>query len=295
VILFSVYGKDARVDALAAVMAILVLAPVGGVFMKSMEGRVRAGRNFYGSLRIVEEGAEKGQPARRVMMHGSINHGTQFAGEWSRRPTTYYGPDSGAGLCLREPGPARKVGLIGLGAGTLATYGRPGDQFKFYEINPLVVDMARREFTYLKDSAAKVETAVGDGRLLLAAEPPQQFDVLVVDAFSGDSIPVHLLTRESFELYYRHLKPGGLLALHVSNIYLNLQPVVRALAESTGRRSLAIVNPDNKSQGVSLASWALVGSPADLERFASRHNPQLTSGRKQPWTDDFSTLIAALI
>ena len=128
-------------------------------------------------------------------------------------------------------GPLR-VGTIGLGAGTIAAYGTPGDRYTFYELNPLVLEVANQQFSFLRDSEASIDVVLGDARLSVGKEPPGVFDVLAVDAFSGDSIPVHLLTREAFELYFRKLKPSGVLAVHVSNKYLNLQPVVRAAAAS---------------------------------------------------------------
>jgi hypothetical protein len=141
-----------------------------------------------------------------------VIHSTQFlAAEGSRRPTTYYGERAGVGLAIvgtRTHSPQR-VGLIGLGAGTFAAYGRPGDRYRFYAINPLCVEIVRREFTYLRDSQAEIDVTLGDGRLSLEREPSQDFEVLVVDAFTGDSIPVHLLTAEAFALYLRHLRRDG--------------------------------------------------------------------------------------
>src|SRR5207248_4401523 len=166
---------------------------------------------------------------------GTIVHGKQFLDPDRRGlPTSYYGPRSGIGLALldaRAHGPLR-VGVVGPGAGTLAAYGRAGDVFRFYDINSGVVELARSEFTFLKDSPAKVEVALGDARLSLERERPQNFDVLALDAFSSDAIPVHLLTVEAFKTYLRHLKPGGVLAVHISNRYLDLVPVV----QQAGRR-----------------------------------------------------------
>ena len=169
-------------------------------------------RNFYGALRINDTGKTADQDATRQLTHGTINHGEQFLDPKRRRePTTYYGPASGIGMVLRDlsGGGPIKVGVIGLGTGTIAAYGRAGDTYRYYEINPLVIQIARRYFTYLSDTKAKVEIALGDARLSLEREQPQNFDVLAVDAFSSDSIPVHLLTREAFALYLRHLKPDG--------------------------------------------------------------------------------------
>src|SRR5213078_3014628 len=133
---------------------------------------------------------------------------------------------------LAQEGAPRRVGVLGLGCGTLAAYGRTGDTFRIYEINPLVLQLASAEFSFLRDTPAKVETVLGDGRLSLEREPSQQFDVLVMDAFSGDSVPVHLITREAFEIYFRHLKPGGILAVNITNRYLNLEPVMERAANA---------------------------------------------------------------
>src|SRR5262249_51887740 len=146
---------------------------------------------------------------------------------------------SGVGRAIRQvqqSGPAR-VGVIGLGTGTLAVYGRAGDYFRFYEINPLVLRLARTQFTFLNDCKARLDAALGDARLSLEREAPENFDVLAVDAFSSDAIPVHLLTREAFELYFRHLKSSGVLAVHVSNKHLDLPPVVKLAAVAVGKEA----------------------------------------------------------
>lgn len=296
VMLFTFYGRHWKIDAVAALAAVLVCAPAGGHWVAAMQGRIAAGRNFYGSLRVVDEPARGSHGTVRKIIHGTISHGAQFQdAERRRKPITYFGPDSGAGFWLLHTQSPRNVGIIGLGAGTLAAYGQPGDRFRFYEINPLVVDLARRYFAFLADTPAQVDILVGDGRLLLAAEPPQNFDLLVVDAFSGDSIPLHLLTRESFELYFRHLKPDGVLALHISNLYLRLQEVVRTQAESLGRSSIPMLNGNDPANGVGASTWALVASPAVLERFDAPNQTPLKKRRlPRPWTDDYSTLLAAL-
>ncbi len=205
----------------------------------------------------------------RVLMNGTINHGLQFQSPARRdEPTAYYGRDSGIGVALKsigERGPLR-VGAIGLGTGTIAAYGRPGDRYTFYEINPLVVQITRQDFTFLQDSQAQINIVMGDARLSLEQEEPQGFDLLAVDAFSGDSIPVHLLTREAFELYFRHLKPDGMLAVHVSNQYLNLAPVVQGAAAFLGKHSVIVNSPDDHANGIYRASWILIGNQNDSRR-----------------------------
>ena len=177
-------------------------------------------RNFYGTLRVKQSNRPAiGQPVR-LLLHGTIQHGTQmFAPGLSRVPTTYYAPDSGIGLAIAQccGTASRHIGVIGLGTGTLAAYGHPGDQLRFYEINPLVRPIAQQLFTYLRDSMAEITFVEGDARTSLSHEATQRFDVLVVDAFSGDAIPLHLLTTEAMQIYRKHLSPGAIIAFHVSN------------------------------------------------------------------------------
>src|SRR5262249_39759387 len=177
-----------------------------------------------------------------------------------RTPTTYYGPHSGVALGIHAvdgEGPTH-LGLIGLGTGTLAVFGRPGDRIRYYEINPLVLTIARTQFTYLSDCLAKLDVIMGDARLSLEREPPQEFDLLAVDAFSSDSIPVHLLTIEAFKLYFHHLKPNGVLAVHVSNKYLDLKPVVELAARALDKESRVVDTEDVDEIGEFGSTWVLV-------------------------------------
>jgi SAM-dependent methyltransferase len=270
----------------AAMGAILAATPALALVEGHYSGLVEAGRNFYGSLRVLDEPARDGRPPLRKMLNGLVVHGSQFrGGDLAAAPTTYYGRNSAAGLLLSRPGGPRQVGVIGLGAGTLALYGRPGDRFVFYEINPMVIAMARRDFGYLSASRAQIEVIEGDARLSLAAAAPSAFDVLVVDAFSGDSIPAHLLTREAFALYLRHLKPGGTLALHVSNQYLDLTPAVRALAADAHRPCTRLSSAAAPAEGVLAATWMLV---ENREARAPAAIPYPV------WTDDWNSLLPAL-
>jgi SAM-dependent methyltransferase len=238
--------------------------------------------------------------AMRKLVHGTINHGQQFLDPERRDlPTSYYGPSSGVGLAIREAqhrGPDR-VGVIGLGTGTLASYGRSGDYYRFYDINPLVIRLATTEFTFLKDCKARLEIALGDARLSLEKEPSQQFDVLAVDAFSGDSIPVHLLTDEAFELYFKHLKPGGVLAVHVSNRYLNLEPVVHAIAAHLHKEDGTVDTEDEDTAGIFGSTWVLVSGRHEFFQDPLLHGVagQVESQAKlRLWTDDFSNLFQIL-
>jgi SAM-dependent methyltransferase len=257
-------------------------------------------RNFYGGLRVSDSGPAQESGAMRTLVHGTITHGKQFLSPARRRqPTTYYGPKSGVGLALQDRGRGtpRRVGVIGLGAGTIAAYGRRGDIYRFYEINPLVIRLAETEFSYLRDSGAKVDVALGDARLSLEAEPPQDFDVLAVDAFSGDSIPVHLLTREAFDLYFRHLKEGGILAVHVSNKYLDLKPVVGRAAASFGMEAAVVDTEDEEESGIYGATWILVTADRrwfDTHGVSEAGKPIAAGEDARPWTDDYSNLFRIL-
>jgi SAM-dependent methyltransferase len=251
-------------------------------------------RNFYGGLRVQQHRDWLKQPYR-TLYHGRIEHGAQFLNPPKNLvATTYYGADSGVAKALDYfSGAPKRVGVIGLGVGTLAAYGQASDYFRFYEINPLVASIARNWFSYLGDTPAKVDIAMGDARLSLAAEPATQFDVLAVDAFSGDAIPVHLLTQEAFAVYLRHLKPGGILAIHTSNTYLNLNPVVQLLADNAGYPARLITNRDNLRKLIDASDWVLV---TRNDRFLSEldattlQEPIEVPPRLRLWTDDYNNL-----
>jgi SAM-dependent methyltransferase len=255
-------------------------------------------RNFYGALRIQEFKIGLQLPYRSLV-HGTIQHGAQYLSfPENRNPTTYYGRRSGVGLALRFCcDGVKRVGVIGLGTGTLAAYGKPGDLFRFYEINPQVIAVANNWFTYLKQSPAQSEIVLGDARLSLESEPPQEFDVLAVDAFSGDAIPVHLLTKEAFAVYFRHLKPDGILAVHTSNTYLNLAPVVKMLAEDADYPTRLIASDDDATMMVSTADWVLLTRNQEFlnkpETFAGSQTIEVPP-RLRLWTDDYNNLYEIL-
>jgi spermidine synthase len=259
-------------------------------------------RNFYGALRVKQTIGYPGATIR-TLSNGSIQHGTQIFGDLARTPTTYYARDSGVGIAMRNCcGPSgnsgpRRIGVIGLGAGTMAAYGQPGDTIRFYEINPAVAPIANTLFTYLRDSAAKIEIVPGDARTSLAAETPQQFNVLVIDAFSGDAIPLHLLTTQAVTLYRSHLAAGGILAFHISNQHVDLGPEIALLAQSAGMQARRVSSPANPDTGAFSSTWILVSAdPAFFlkpEVFNSSHaldqNP-----KARLWTDDYSSLLPLL-
>jgi hypothetical protein len=270
-------------------------------------------RNFFGVLRVY--GSQPGSyEESRELYNGVIRHGLQ----WMHRkrkswPTSYYGRSSGAGVAIEghplrnadaagnDPAQGMKVGVIGLGTGTLATYARPGDQFKAYEINPEVEIVARNYFTFLEDAGARVDVVLGDGRISLETElkenGAQGFDVLVVDAFSGDAIPVHLLTREAFELYWQHLKADGILAVHISNYYINLRPVVRELAGRFNKTVYYVSTEDDPAQGEIGSDWMLITSnPKFMNSKLRRRYSKLPNHDPENilWTDDYSSVFPLL-
>ena len=253
-------------------------------------------RNFFGMLRVQENG--EGNDRIRNLVHGVIMHGKQsFDPEHQKKATTYYTEDSGVGRAFTAfaDSPLR-AGVIGLGVGTLAVYGRKGDVMRFYDINPQVIEVARKEFTFLSDSAAKIETVLGDARLAMEREPAQQYDILVVDAFSSDAIPVHLITLEAMDTYLKHMKPGGVIAFHVTNRYLQLKPVVKLLAQARGLHAMNVAD-DGESRFASSTDWVLVTRDPrffKLEAISAVAEEIEIPADLAVWTDDFNNLIQVL-
>ncbi len=253
-------------------------------------------RNFYGSLRVKQTELPVQAESSRLLLHGTIEHGMQwFAPGFRGEPLTYYGRDSGVGraLTLSCDRRARTIGVIGLGAGTLAAYGRAGDMLRFYEINPAVTQIAKELFTYLRESKAAVTIVEGDARQSLEREGQSRFDVLVVDAFSGDAIPVHLLTTEAMRLYRQHLRADGVLAFHISNQYLDLAPVLSALAAREGLTARVVNSPADSAHGIFAARWVLLASPDACLLAGPDGGPgePLQPSSIPAWTDDYSSLL----
>jgi hypothetical protein len=294
-----------RAVAVAAMVVVLggYLYWLGNIMHTMVAGYRVVARNFYGQLRVSQYGdPATDEDAVRVFVHGTINHGEQSLRESYRRdPITYFCPNSGIGRAMKAQeaqGKPRRIGVLGLGCGTLAAYGRAGDTLRIYEINPLVVDIAQSEFTYLKDTKASVEMAMGDGRLVLENEPSQQFDLLVMDAFSGDSVPVHLITREALETYFRHLKPNGILAINISNTYLDLEPVMERAANAFGKVALAYsyTPPDDEFLCFG-CSWTLIMDRATVDQYPQLRTDASELHPQRPfrvWTDDFSNMYSIL-
>ncbi len=267
-------------------------------FGRHAAGSVAVSRNFYGVLKVEQRPAARPEDTVKQLFHGWVIHGTQFVAPEKRRiPTAYYAETTGVGKVMtgHHPGQPRHIGVVGLGVGTLAAYGHEKDRFRLYEINPDVIDAAHNHFTFLSDSPAEKAIVEGDARLALEFEEPQEFDVLVLDAFSGDSIPVHLLTQEAMRVYLKHLKTDGVLACHISNLHFDLRPVMAGLAREYGLASVVRLSNADPQTAAQSALWVLLArSPqvlaqaTGLESNSESHRPPVL------WTDDRSNLLEVL-
>jgi len=294
-----------RVAWAGACLATLAATVFTGVEIRASASFAEIGRNFYGVQRV-QRGVDSEGRMYVELVHGRIRHGTQFTGRGLRNwPTSYFGHESGVGVAvsalrrLRSPKKLR-IGVIGLGAGTIAALAGPGDTVRFYEIDPYVEELARKHFTYLADTRAKVEVVHGDARIMLEREldSPQQFDLLVVDAFNSDSIPAHLLTREALAIYELHLRvETGVIAFHISNRYLDLERVVYGLAKASGCEFRLVASAAERQRaGTRYAKWAYV---TRYHRFLADERVRLAVDRDVPehplvWSDDFTSVLSAL-
>jgi hypothetical protein len=296
------------------IVAIVVLIAAGSAYhrLQSESGKysISSTRNFYGVLKVNDHPTQV--PPYRTLMHGRINHGTQyFESDEEKLPVTYYGYDSGVGVAVRvlrelSEGKPLRIGVVGLGTGTMAAWGEKGDEVRFYDINPEVKRLSEEYFTYTKNAREKagvtVNVVLGDARLSIEREAalpldkqPPQLDILALDAFTGDAIPLHLLTRESMETYFKRVRSDGIIAVHISNRYLDLYPLVRGLAEASGRKAL-YVDADS-DQFCENNTWVLVtNNPAYIDSALMQNNLSKPADDKQPlvFTDDFSNLFKIL-
>ena len=290
-VLFLEYKRHWTTDVAWVALAITAVLTANGFVGIMKSTSLVTSRNFYGGLRIVDANG------MRTLVHGTVSHGAQFQDAARRRTaTTYFAAGSGIQQAIegtRRPG--QKVGIVGLGAGTLASYGRAGDSYRFYELNPAVTGLAQKYFSYLRDTPAKVDVVTGDARLVLEREASQQFDLLVVDAFSGDSIPLHLLSHEAMAVYFRHLKADGVLALHVSNISLDLVPAAARLAAATGHPARHYHAATDAKLSRFESDWLLVSAGRALPSVlaAGGREPRVPAGTPL-WTDDRSNLFQVL-
>ena len=281
---------------------------LGAVFVMTWEDRRRddilsATRNFYGTLKVINYNAGDEEDNYHLLLHGATTHGLQFTrADKAVMPTTYYADASGVGLAINHlPQAPRRLGLVGLGTGTLAAYARAGDYLRIYEINPDVEQLARKHFKFLEYSQGKVDIVMGDARLMMerevAAGRTQEFDLLALDAFSSDAIPVHLLTREAFQTYLRQIRPDGVIAVHISNRYLDLRPVVERLAAEFGLSTVCISEDSEANWWVYATTWVLVSRDKSFlaaREIAAAADTAASTKAGPLWTDDFASLYAIL-
>ena len=281
---------------------------LGAVFVMTWEDRRRddilsATRNFYGTLKVINYNAGDEEENYHLLLHGATTHGIQFTRpDKAVMPTTYYADASGVGLAINNlPQTPRRLGLVGLGTGTLAAYARGGDYLRIYEINPDVEQLARKHFKYLDYCQGKVDIVMGDARLMMerevAAGNTQKFDLLALDAFSSDAIPVHLLTREAFQTYLRQIRDDGVIAVHISNRYLDLRPVVERLAAEFGLSTVCISEDSEANWWVYATTWVLVSRDKTFlaaKDIAAAADTAAGTKAGPLWTDDFASLYAIL-
>lgn len=266
---------------------------------------IQSTRNFYGVLKVYDYNPEEEANHYKLLVNGITTHGFQFmAPKQALWHTTYYGETSGVGraIALLPADRSRRLGFVGLGAGTLASYGREGDKVRFYDINPAVVNLSKSVFSYVTRSPAKVDIVLGDARLSMEREldagEVQHFDVLALDAFSSDAIPVHLLTREAFAIYLKQLDPDGIIAVHISNRYLNLRPVVEGLAHEFGLGTITISDENPKDWWVYRSTWVLVSRSqarlTDPSMVEAAADPDDDGTKEVIWTDDHASVFEIL-
>ena len=283
--------------ALAAVAALGGLACIAH-FQADDDSPLDIRRNFYGVVSVYD--VDKDDPAQHhfSLAHGIVVHGRQFvAPEKRRTPTSYYAPNTGVGKALSyfQAQPELRIGAVGLGVGTVAAYVRAGHTIRFYEINQEVKYMAEKYFSFLSDCLGESEIVLGDARLSLEREPAQHFHVLVLDAFSGDAVPAHLLTKEAFAVYLRHLRPDGVIAVNITNRHLNLAPVVAGLADAYHLSAIRIFTEPNQAQLSYRADWMLLTrNQAFVAATAAAPPPSTKHVAPLLWTDHYSNLFQIL-
>ena len=293
------FAEATRGLRLAAALGSVIVA--AGLVRTLRPDIVLAGRNFYGTHEVTE-----GRNGIRYLLHGTTIHGAQSTDTAHRRnPATYYSREGPLGDVFRALAdrPGRRVAVVGLGTGSAAAYARAGEWWNFYEIDPAIEKIARDSslFTFLSDAPAEIHTKLGDGRLLLEREAPAGYDLILLDAFSSDAIPVHLLTVEAMTMYLRHLAPDGVVLFHLSNRFLDAEPVVAGLARELGlvgrvRRDLRLT-ADRQRRGQSGSIWAAVARPGGLPATLDARSAWVDLGgarRVPPWTDDYSSIIGLL-
>lgn len=289
-------------------LAMLILVGSFAIYLGRVERGISDGyllttRDFYGVLRVRDDTNDGFGFGQRVLIHGTINHGTQLLGpNGGRTPTSYFGNTAGINRAIRakgEKGPIR-IGILGLGAGVTATLAREGDVLHYYELNPLVFDIAQKNFDFWKACPADKKIYFGDGRLtleqLLKDVPEgEKLDFLAMDAFTSDAVPMHLLTEEAFAIYAKHLKPDGVIAINISNRYLDLRPVVSGSAKSAGFSGIMIYDEGNAEPYYVSNTWTLFNRDKNFFAHPNFQGTETTELLPTPgfrsWTDDYSDIL----
>jgi MFS family permease len=299
VLLRATHASVPRLARAGLVLILLCGAGCIGVFQTDNDAPVALARNFYGALEVSESSKDEPDEHFLSMIHGLTVHGRQYVSPAKRAlPLTYYGPESGVGRTLaflRARGPFR-AGAVGLGVGTVSSYVRAGDELVFYELNPDVERLARRYFTYLRDAAGSVRVELGDARLTLERAPPQRLHLLILDAFTGDAPPAHLLTREAMAIYLRHLRRDGVIAVHITNWRVDLMPVLAGLAQHYGLQIVRHYTPSDMDKLWYHSDWVMLTRNEAFVAALPGNPPPATSATHPPvlWTDHYNNLFALL-
>jgi hypothetical protein len=307
ILLAIVLSSDGVPRPLAVRASLLIVALSFGVYLARLERRANkdyllAARNFYGVLRVRDDPPDDSFAGVRVLIHGTINHGTQLLGPGGGRiPTSYFGETSGISRAIRSKGangPIR-IGILGLGAGVTATLARAGDTLHYYEINPLVFEIAQTKFDFWKSCPADKHLYFGDGRLTLEnMKESENLDFLAMDAFTSDAVPMHLLTREAYATYQRHMKPDGILAINISNRYLDLEPIIAQAAKEMGWSGIMVYDEGNSESYYVSNTWVLLTKSPAIFSHPNFQDANATSLQPRPgfrsWTDDYSNIIQIL-
>ncbi len=301
------YDDSGAPRPLAVRAALLIVALSFGVYLARLERRdnqdyLLSARNFYGVLRVRDDLPQDGVGGVRVLIHGTINHGTQLlTPDGGRIPTSYFGATSGISRAIHikgQAGPIR-IGILGLGAGVTATLARAGDTLHYYEINPLVFEIAQTKFDFWKDCPADKHLYFGDGRLTLEGmKESENLDFLAMDAFTSDAVPMHLLTREAYAVYRRHLKPDGVLAINISNRYLDLEPIIAQAAKEMGWSGIVVYDEGDSEAFYVANTWILLSKSPAIFADPEFQDPNVyalqTRKGFRAWTDDYSNIIQIL-
>jgi hypothetical protein len=297
------YDEEGKLQPLWMRGALVIASVAFGVYLMRNEIQndhyyTLSARNFYGVLRVREDAPEGNYPGERVLIHGTINHGTQLLGPNSGRiATSYFGRNSGISRAIRakqDSGPIH-IGILGLGAGVTASLARQQDRLHYYEINPLVREISSTQFSFFNSCPAEKQIYMGDGRLVLERLPSEQLDFLAMDAFSSDAVPMHLLTREAYKIYAQHLKPDGVLAVNISNRYLDLEPVVAQAGSEMGWSGVTVYDDGSEEAFYVSSTWMILSPKADIFNHTNFQDPNVNPMRVRPgfraWTDDYSNIV----